>query len=265
MHRRGGEGERALTAARRLGRAALLVVTACGLGTAVAADSDEPRCHQRPGRIGYSGTSSAYQVEGDVGALLVRKVTPASPAAVAGLEAGDLVVAIDGRPLRYGDTFELAHAVGVWRPGDVLEFTVQRREDLRTVSVTLAEPSPEWEGEYLRWVEHLEIEERPEGWAMLARLTANGPVEITFRRELSCLLRAEIRGRSTPLPLTLAAAMRIVPALDRLRPGDGLTLSVQVSGNALRADPVRLPPYLDEGDLRDTVQKTVQKDYDHIQ
>lgn len=90
-------------------------------------------------------------------------------------------------------------------------------------------------------------------------------MELTFHREPSCRFRAEAHGRTTPLPLTLAAGLRVVRLLEHLRPGDALTLTVQVEGNALKVEPVLLPPYLEERDVYRSVQDTIQSDYDHYQ
>jgi len=59
----------------------------------------------------------------DLGAPIVRDVVPGKPAALAGLEAGDAIVAIDGEPTRSpADVATITNA----HPGERLRFTVRR-------------------------------------------------------------------------------------------------------------------------------------------
>ncbi len=76
--------------------------------------------------------------------LLVRDVLDATPAAEAGLEEGDLIVAAGGEPVgRVDDLFRALDAAGA---GGRLELGVVRGVDERTVAVTLAaNGSPEGE------------------------------------------------------------------------------------------------------------------------
>jgi len=60
------------------------------------------------------------------GDLSVGAVDPAGPAAVAGLTAGDVIVALDGHPIV--DCRELIAHLGMHTPGDVVRFSV-RHED----------------------------------------------------------------------------------------------------------------------------------------
>src|SRR5207244_12277634 len=59
-----------------------------------------------------------------VGAVIAR-VDPGSPAERAGLHTGDLVVAINGLPVRSGP--QLRNMIGLTRIGDEVELTVDRR------------------------------------------------------------------------------------------------------------------------------------------
>jgi regulator of sigma E protease len=59
----------------------------------------------------------------DLGAPLVNEVLPGKPAAIAGLRAGDAVLAVDGREMRSpGDVAAITNA----HAGDVLTFTLRR-------------------------------------------------------------------------------------------------------------------------------------------
>ena len=76
----------------------------------------------------------------DEGAVVVR-VADGSGAARAGIEARDIIVAIDGEPVR--EPSDVTSVVRDHRPGDVLEITVLRRGGTETLNVTLGESSPE--------------------------------------------------------------------------------------------------------------------------
>jgi Do/DeqQ family serine protease len=68
------------------------------------------------------------------GAVIAR-VEPGSPAERAGLRTNDLVIAVNGAPMRSGT--ELRNRVGLSRIGDEVELTVDRRGSERTMSVRI--------------------------------------------------------------------------------------------------------------------------------
>lgn len=68
----------------------------------------------------------------DTGRVRVEAVTPASPAAQAGLQPGDVIVEVGGRPV--SSRTELVAAITAFAPGDTLEFTYER--DGRAVAAT---------------------------------------------------------------------------------------------------------------------------------
>ena len=59
----------------------------------------------------------------------------ASPAKAAGLQAGDVIVAIDGQPIEY--TSQLQQTVGFRRPGDVVKVDIVRKDGKHQYSVKL--------------------------------------------------------------------------------------------------------------------------------
>ncbi|NIA70830.1 PDZ domain-containing protein [Pelagibius litoralis] len=63
-------------------------------------------------------------------------VQPGGAGAAAGLKVGDLVTAVDGRPVR--KLAEATSAIQMKRPGEVVEITVLRDEQLLTLRLTLA-------------------------------------------------------------------------------------------------------------------------------
>jgi putative serine protease PepD len=82
----------------------------------------------------YLGVSTADSTSGSPGAL-VGSVASGSPAADAGLRAGDVITAIDSTPLTSGDA--LVAAIAGHQPGDQLTLTIHRDSQTRNVSVTL--------------------------------------------------------------------------------------------------------------------------------
>ena len=65
----------------------------------------------------------------------IQSVTPGSPADDAGLEAGDVITRVDGRPVR--DPDDVAEAVSANEPGDRVEVEVASGSSERTVDVQL--------------------------------------------------------------------------------------------------------------------------------
>ncbi len=73
----------------------------------------------------------------DTGGSLVATVVADGPAADAGLEAGDLIVALDGVPIE--DTAALLNAIALTEPGARLQVELIRDGERRTFEVTLGE------------------------------------------------------------------------------------------------------------------------------
>ena len=110
------------------------------IGFAIAIDQALPvlerlRGNQGAASSGFLGVTTADPDDGSRGATVVR-VTDGSPAAVAGLRAGDLVTHVDGKAV--DGAAALASAVRSHEPGTVVELRVIRDGDQRTVKVTLA-------------------------------------------------------------------------------------------------------------------------------
>ena len=82
----------------------------------------------------YLGVSSAESTATS-GALL-GAVTAGGPAAAAGLKAGDVVTAIDGK--KVSGSGDLVAAIAAHSPGDRIKVTVKRGSDTQTLTATLA-------------------------------------------------------------------------------------------------------------------------------
>jgi putative serine protease PepD len=87
-------------------------------------------------RYAYLGVS-VESATGEPTGAQVTSVRDGTPAASAGLQDGDVVVAIDGNTIETAD--ELRSAVAAKQPGDELSLTFVRDGDRKTVTVELAE------------------------------------------------------------------------------------------------------------------------------
>jgi putative serine protease PepD len=87
-------------------------------------------------QIGYLGVSMGDATGNQSGAV-VQEVTPDSPAAQAGLQAGDVVVSIDGKAVQ--DRSELVAAIRGHKPGDKVTLGVVRAGNETTSTATLTQ------------------------------------------------------------------------------------------------------------------------------
>jgi S1-C subfamily serine protease len=94
----------------------------------------------RRGRIGVAmqdltpDLAQALGTKHTQGAVIAR-VDPGSPAERAGLRTNDLVIAVNGAPMRSGT--ELRNRVGLSRIGDEVELTIERAGAERNVAVRI--------------------------------------------------------------------------------------------------------------------------------
>ena len=89
--------------------------------------------------LGVSATTEAENGSAVGSGARVVSVQSGSPAADAGLKAGDVVTAIDDRPVT--TSTELTAAVRSHAPGDKVSLTVRRNGDSQTMQVTLGSTS----------------------------------------------------------------------------------------------------------------------------
>lgn len=98
--------------------------------------------HVTRGRIGVQITPVSKEVAESLGlpkttGALVRMVEAGSPAEKAGLEAGDVILKVDGKVIEKSS--DLPRAIGSTKPGSRASLTVWRRGASRDLSITIAE------------------------------------------------------------------------------------------------------------------------------
>ncbi|TPQ27306.1 DegQ family serine endoprotease [Methylomonas sp. EFPC3] len=87
----------------------------------------------------------AFSLKSQHGAV-VSRVEAGSPAEKAGLEPGDIIVAINGQDVKGGST-QIRNAVGLLQVGDTAELDIMRGEERKTVQATIGKPKrPQLEG-----------------------------------------------------------------------------------------------------------------------
>lgn len=86
--------------------------------------------------------AEAFGLDRNAQGVVVAEVQPGSAAAKGGIEAGDVLVSVDGKPLR--SAHQLRNEIGGRRIGETVKMTVLRNEKSRNVSVKIgkAEESP---------------------------------------------------------------------------------------------------------------------------
>jgi len=81
----------------------------------------------------YNVTKQLGERYGVDGGVMINEVRPDSPGAKAGLKAGDIIIEVDGKPVR--NNFDLIKAVNAKTSGDV-QLTIMRDRNRQTISVT---------------------------------------------------------------------------------------------------------------------------------
>jgi S1-C subfamily serine protease len=91
---------------------------------------------------------------------IISKVVPGSPAEKAGLQKGDVLLAVND--VRFGDEDKekWAQVKKAWRPGETITYTVARGEAKKKVTITLGEVPEDvmaqWIGKHM--LEHANVE-----------------------------------------------------------------------------------------------------------
>lgn len=122
-------------------RLVVLLMTLTASFAQVFADSTS-----RPGWLGFGFT---YHRQGQTcGWLQIRRVLPKGPASLSGLEAQDVVTAINGKEICANNDLEVLEVIGRARPGQKMKLTVRRqgKED-----IVVIQPIKMTDEQYLRW------------------------------------------------------------------------------------------------------------------
>jgi regulator of sigma E protease len=114
---------------------------------------------------------AALGMRADLGVPLIRETVPGKPAAVAGLMAGDRIVAIDGAPVRSpGDVAAITNA----RPGVPTVFTVERGSTTREFTVS---PEAQDQGGRVVGIAGIHLKVDPAVAEKLGIIVRYGPLE----------------------------------------------------------------------------------------
>ena len=82
--------------------------------------------------------------------LYLRHVLPGGPAGTAGLQIGDLIIAIDRRPIEFKNDTAALDFFARLRPGDVLLLSVARKSRRMQIHVVVASPPGYWDALWRR-------------------------------------------------------------------------------------------------------------------
>jgi serine protease Do len=98
------------------------------------------------GRIGVQIEPVTKEIAESIGlgkaqGALINRIEPGAPADKAGLEAGDVIIKIDGKPIEKSS--DLPRVVGNTKPGTKSTVTVFRRGATKDLSIVIAEMEPE--------------------------------------------------------------------------------------------------------------------------
>jgi len=98
--------------------------------------ADLQTCMSHWAKAQNKGWSGLKTDQADGGAIAVREVQSGSPAAAAGFQVGDVMVALNGAS--FADKDAIKKAKGDWKVGQTVSYTVKRAGAEKTIAVTLA-------------------------------------------------------------------------------------------------------------------------------
>jgi serine protease Do len=119
----------------------------------------------------------------DRGGAILSEVTPKSPAEKAGLESGDVVTEINGKPVR--DANHLRLEVARVKPGEMANLRVRRESDSKLIKVTVRE-RPEGE--------ELARSSKPQASDDESTLNGVGVVDLTAQNRRQFRIPERIKG-----------------------------------------------------------------------
>ena len=167
-----------------------------------------------PAYLGVSLTPEA-------GMLVVSGVDDHSPAAKAGLLVGDVLLKIDGKPIKSAEVFRTL--LQTKNPGELAQMTVQRDEESRELTAKLIATSRVMQPGQQRAIMGVLIDDTVAGpGATLKTVTAGMPAEKAGLRAGDVILK--IDGQM------LSAGVRLNDVMFEKNPGDVLALLIKAQG-----------------------------------
>ncbi len=188
-----------------------------GIGFAIPAETAAPiiQTLRRGERVqrGYIGIS-IQDLDEDVAAALgvpknrgalIRGVTPGGPAARGGIQQGDVIVSVAGRPVTVEET--LAFLISQQRVGSRVPFELVRNGRRQTVTVAIAERPAEEELARLNGVEtETELREQPQDQQSQSQRSARASLGVTVQT-LTPEIARSLRLRDTDLRGVVVASV----------------------------------------------------------
>ena len=104
-------------------------------------------------RPGWFGLGLTHHIQGREQWLVVRVVAPNGPGAKAGLQQGDVITTLGGKPIRFQDDVAVLEELAKIHAGQKVKFGVVRRGQKLVVVVTPAAMTDE---QFERWKAMLE-------------------------------------------------------------------------------------------------------------
>lgn len=123
------------------------------LAVAIAA-SAQTKLADRPGWLGLGYHHQPATAASKDGWLFVERLAPGGPSARAGVKPQDVVVAIDGKPLRFRTDADLFAALARIRPGQRVILGIRRGGTAVAVPVVAAAMTDE---QYAMWRHNFEL------------------------------------------------------------------------------------------------------------
>jgi S1-C subfamily serine protease len=197
-----------------------------GIGFAVPLDdilAKLPDLKKKDLRRGLTGiitdTSDEYTAP-----PVVSAVQPDSAAARAGIQVGDKVVAVDGKPVP--NVSALEHAVGPKYEGDTIAVKVQRGDkEVDVPKVVLLGTSPAYVAPFLGI---LPMRDDPDQGVLVRYVYPKSPADIAGLKEGDRITILELVKPAAQVPLKNASTLTAI--LSRLTPGTQIKLEVQRKG-----------------------------------
>jgi M6 family metalloprotease-like protein len=179
--------------------------------------------------VGQAGYLGVYVTPDSRGKLVLAEVAPQSPAAKAGLQAGDVLVRLGDQPVENSDRFrELLQARA---PGDKVVLAIIRKDKPLELTATLDALSRPMKVNDERASLGVRIgEPRDEDGVPIGRITPGSPADKAGLKSGEILLR--IDGHA------LSSSFNLADALAEKKPGDTVTVTVRRDGKdvELRVD-----------------------------